>query len=126
MARRARARSVAGPRTTHRGALRRREQPVSARRRLRSPRPLVGARAPAADPRAVLAACEQMNRERLPEVRLIQRLQQLPPRFLFRRSALSRFLVRWLIPGLARSGIVPLLAGFAARRFLFGTTEVRL
>ena len=34
----------------------------------------------AADPRALLAACERINRERLPEVRVIQRLQQLPPR----------------------------------------------
>jgi 2-polyprenyl-6-methoxyphenol hydroxylase-like FAD-dependent oxidoreductase len=80
----------------------------------------------AANPSAVLAACDRIQRERLPEVRAIQRLQQLPPRFLFGRSARARFLVRWVIPALARSRIVPLFFGLAARRFLFGTTEVRL
>jgi 2-polyprenyl-6-methoxyphenol hydroxylase-like FAD-dependent oxidoreductase len=78
------------------------------------------------DPVATLAACRRIRDERLPEVRVIQGLQQLPPRFLFQRTAASRFTVRWLLPALARAGVLPLLIGFAARRFLFGATEVRL
>ena len=79
-----------------------------------------------AEPRALLAACERIRDERLPEVRVIQRLQQLPPQILFQRSAISRFAVRRVLPALARSGALPLVIGLAARRFLFGTTEVRL
>jgi 2-polyprenyl-6-methoxyphenol hydroxylase-like FAD-dependent oxidoreductase len=78
-----------------------------------------------ADPRALFAACERINRERLPEVRLIQRLQRVPPRVIFQHTAVSRFIVRRVIPALARSGVMPLLFGIAARRFLFGATEVR-
>jgi 2-polyprenyl-6-methoxyphenol hydroxylase-like FAD-dependent oxidoreductase len=79
-----------------------------------------------ADPPAVLAACERINRERLPEVRVIQRLQRVPPRFAFQRTAFSRFAVRRLLPALTRSGLLRVLIGFAARRFLFGVTRVRL
>jgi 2-polyprenyl-6-methoxyphenol hydroxylase-like FAD-dependent oxidoreductase len=80
-----------------------------------------------ADPRALLSACEAITRERLPEVRVIQRLQRLPPRLLFRRSALSRLLVGWVIPALARTRVLPLVFfRLVARRILFGTTEVRL
>jgi 2-polyprenyl-6-methoxyphenol hydroxylase-like FAD-dependent oxidoreductase len=79
-----------------------------------------------ADPRALLAACERINGERLPEVRAIQRLQRIPPRVIFQRNAISRFVVRRVIPALARSRVLPLLVGTGANRFFFGTTEVRL
>jgi 2-polyprenyl-6-methoxyphenol hydroxylase-like FAD-dependent oxidoreductase len=79
-----------------------------------------------ADPPALLAACRRIERERLPEVRAIQRLQQVPPRVLFQKSAASRFAVRWLLPALAGSGILSLVLGVAARRFLFGVTNVEL
>jgi 2-polyprenyl-6-methoxyphenol hydroxylase-like FAD-dependent oxidoreductase len=79
-----------------------------------------------ADPRAVLAACERIRDERMREVRVIQGLQQVPPRFLFQQTAASRALVRWLLPALARIGLLSALAGLTARRFLFGATDVRL
>ena len=78
------------------------------------------------EPAALLAACRRIQEERLPEVRTIQRLQQLPPRVLFQRSALSRVAVRWLLPALVRSGVLPLVASRAAQHFLFGATVVRL
>jgi hypothetical protein len=60
-------------------------------------------------------------------VKLIQRIQRLPPRIIFQHNAVSRFIVRRVIPALARARVLqPLLFGIAARRFLFGTTEVRL
>lgn len=79
-----------------------------------------------ADPRALLAASERIAAERLPEVRAIQRLQQIPPRVIFQRNALSRFAVRRVIPALARSRILPRLVGSGANRFFFGVTDVRL
>ena len=79
-----------------------------------------------ADPGELLSACQRINRERLPEVKVIQRLQSVPPRFMFQRTVATRFAVRRLLPALARSGVLPLVIGIAARRFLFGTTEVRL
>ena len=79
-----------------------------------------------ADPRALLSACERINAERLPEVRAIQRMQRIPPRVIFQHNPVSRFAVRRVIPALARSRVAPLLVGTGARRFLFGTTEVRL
>jgi hypothetical protein len=72
------------------------------------------------------AASARISAERLPEVRVIQRLQQVPPRFVFQRTAFSRFAVRRLLPALARAGVLPLVIGFAARRFLFGVSTVRL
>ncbi len=78
------------------------------------------------DARAVLEACERINRERLPEVRVVQRLQRVPPRFMFQRSAPARFFVNRVVPALARAGILPLVIGLGARRFLFGVTDVRL
>jgi hypothetical protein len=50
----------------------------------------------------------------------------VPPRFLFQRSALSRFSVAHLLPLLARTGVLPLLFGAGARRILHGVTDVRL
>ena len=79
-----------------------------------------------ADPGELLSACQRINRERLPEVKVIQRLQSVPPRFMFQRTVATRFAVRRLLPALARWGVLPLVIGIAARRFLFGTTEVRL
>ncbi len=79
-----------------------------------------------ADPDALAAACARVEAQRVREVRTIQRLQQVPPRFLFQRNALSRAVVRWALPALARSGVLPLVAGRVARRFLFGVDEVRL
>jgi 2-polyprenyl-6-methoxyphenol hydroxylase-like FAD-dependent oxidoreductase len=79
-----------------------------------------------ADPRALLAASERIAAERLPEVRAIQRLQRIPPRVIFQRNAVSRFIVRRVIPALARSRVLPRLVGTGANRFFFGVTEVRL
>jgi 2-polyprenyl-6-methoxyphenol hydroxylase-like FAD-dependent oxidoreductase len=79
-----------------------------------------------ARPRALLAACQRIAAERLPEVRSIQRLQRIPPRVIFQRNAVSRFIVRRVIPALARSRVLSLLVGTGANRFFFGTTPVKL
>ena len=79
-----------------------------------------------AAPGEVDAAARRVRDERLPEVRTIQRLQKIPPRILFQRTRASRTAARVLAPLLVRSGIAPLLFGFAFRRFARGTTSVRL
>jgi 2-polyprenyl-6-methoxyphenol hydroxylase-like FAD-dependent oxidoreductase len=79
-----------------------------------------------ADPAALRDASRAIRDERMPEVRFIQRLQGVPPRFLFQRSAFSRFTVQHLLPWLARTGVLPLLFGAGARRMLHGVTDVRL
>ncbi|HKA14238.1 MAG TPA: FAD-dependent monooxygenase [Myxococcota bacterium] len=62
----------------------------------------------------------------LPEVKWTQRLQKVALRFVFERTAATRFAVRRLLPALAHTGLLPRLIGYAARSFLYGTTEVRL
>jgi 2-polyprenyl-6-methoxyphenol hydroxylase-like FAD-dependent oxidoreductase len=78
------------------------------------------------EPAALDDAARRITRERLPEVRTIQRLQQIPPRVLFQRSPLSGLLVRRLLPFLVRSGAAPVLFRSAFRRFAEGTTPVKL
>jgi 2-polyprenyl-6-methoxyphenol hydroxylase-like FAD-dependent oxidoreductase len=80
----------------------------------------------AAPPVDLDAAARRVCDERLPEIREIQRLQKVPPRVLFQRSAGSRFVVRRVLPLLVRTPLPRLLAGVLARRFTEGTTEVRL
>ncbi len=80
----------------------------------------------ATDAPTLLAACRAIRDERMPEVRFIQRLQGVPPRFLFQRSAFSRFAVERLLPFLARTGVLPLLFGAGAQRMLHGVTDVKL
>jgi len=75
---------------------------------------------------ALDAAARRVAEERLPEVRTIQRLQQLPPRFLFQRTPASRLLVGGVLPLLVRSGLASVLFRSTFRRFALGTTEVKL
>ena len=79
-----------------------------------------------ADPAALLAASRRIRDERLPEVRAIQRLQGVPPRFLFQRTAFSRFAIAHLLPLLAKTGVLPLLFGAVAGRMLHGVRKVKL
>jgi 2-polyprenyl-6-methoxyphenol hydroxylase-like FAD-dependent oxidoreductase len=79
-----------------------------------------------AGPEVLDAAARAVRDERLPEVKTIQRLQGLPPRFLFQRTATSRFLVRRVLPFLARTGLFQIPFGIAFRRFALGTTPVKL
>ena len=77
-------------------------------------------------PADIAAACRRTERERLPEVRTIQRLQRVPPRILMQKTPASRFVVRRVLPTLARVGALALpLVGFA-RRFARGTADVTL
>ena len=72
------------------------------------------------------AAARRVRDERLPEVKTIQRLQGVPPRFLFQRTPASRFLVRRVLPILARTGLFRIPFTMAFRRFALGTTPVQL
>ena len=78
------------------------------------------------DPAALDAAARRIVDERLPEVRTIQRLQQLPPRVLFQRTRASRLLVGSLLPLLARTGLAGVLFRSSFRRFALGTVDVKL
>lgn len=79
-----------------------------------------------AGPEDLDAAAGRVRDERLPEVKTIQRLQGVPPRFLFQRTPASRFLVRRVLPILARTGLFRIPFALAFRRFALGTTPVRL
>jgi 2-polyprenyl-6-methoxyphenol hydroxylase-like FAD-dependent oxidoreductase len=78
------------------------------------------------DPAAIDAATERIERERMPEVIAIQRLQQAPPRILFGRSRLATLLLGGPLPFLVRTGIAPRVLGFVFRRFARGVSSVRL
>jgi 2-polyprenyl-6-methoxyphenol hydroxylase-like FAD-dependent oxidoreductase len=79
-----------------------------------------------AGPEALDGAARRIAAERLPEVRVIQRFQQAPPRVLFQRTRTSRLLVGGLLPLLARSGLAAVLFRFGFRRFALGTVDVKL
>ncbi len=79
-----------------------------------------------AGPEDLDAAARRVRDERLPEVKTIQRLQGAPPRFLFQRTPASRFLVRRVLPILARTGLFRIPFTLAFRRFALGTTRVQL
>jgi len=72
------------------------------------------------------AAAQRVVAERLPEVKTIQRIQQLPPRVLFQRTRASRLLVGGLLPLLTRSGLAAVLFRSSFRRFALGTADVKL
>ena len=78
------------------------------------------------DPAAIDVATERIERERMPEVIAIQRLQQAPPRILFGRSRLATLLLGGPLPFLVRTGIAPRVLGFVFRRFARGVSSVRL
>jgi 2-polyprenyl-6-methoxyphenol hydroxylase-like FAD-dependent oxidoreductase len=78
------------------------------------------------EPAALDAAARAIAEERLPEVRTIQRLQQLPPRVLFQRTPASRLLLGHVLPLLVRTGAAAVLFRSAFRRFALGTTPVKL
>ncbi len=68
-------------------------------------------------------AAQRIEQERVPEVSQIQRIQALPPRFLFRDSLLSRMILS-LLPTILGSRV-----SFIRDRFLpfaFGVTDVKL
>jgi 2-polyprenyl-6-methoxyphenol hydroxylase-like FAD-dependent oxidoreductase len=79
-----------------------------------------------AAPDALDAAARAAAAERLPEVRTIQRLQQLPPRVLFQRTPASRLLLGHVLPLLVRTGLAGVLFRSAFRRFALGVTPVKL
>jgi 2-polyprenyl-6-methoxyphenol hydroxylase-like FAD-dependent oxidoreductase len=79
-----------------------------------------------AGPEELDAAARRVRDDRLPEVKTIQRLQGLPPRFLFQRTPGSRFVVRHVLPALARTGLFRIPFALAFRRFAQGTTPVVL
>jgi len=86
---------------------------------------LVPALESGADPAALDAACRRVETLRLPEVRVIQRLQALPPRILFSSAPWARFALH-LLPRLLGSDLARARGGTIFRRFAFGVTEVRL
>jgi 2-polyprenyl-6-methoxyphenol hydroxylase-like FAD-dependent oxidoreductase len=68
----------------------------------------------------------RVQEERMPEVREIQTLQQIPPRIIFGEHAWNRILLGSLLPFLVRTGIPRLLLASTFRKFALGVTEVRL
>ena len=77
------------------------------------------------DAAAIDRATAAVERERMPEIVAIQRLQQMPPALMFRESWWSGLVLRAL-PWLVRSGIAPLVLGAAIRRITRGVVPVRL
>ena len=71
-------------------------------------------------------AARRIERERLPEVVEIQRMQQIPPQILFGRARWKRALFGALLPLLVRSGIAGLLFARVFTRFAKGVTDVRV
>ena len=70
-------------------------------------------------------AAERIQRERMPEVDRIQRMQQIPPRFLFAWPIVTHTLLA-ILPVLVKSGIATSTAGAFLRRFANGVGNVRL
>jgi 2-polyprenyl-6-methoxyphenol hydroxylase-like FAD-dependent oxidoreductase len=85
--------------------------------------PVLAPGAPAAE--AFDAAAQRIERERLPEVAEIQRLQQGPPRVLFQRAWWSGIALR-VLPWLLRLDVLRGRGGVVFRRFAFGVTDVKL
>jgi 2-polyprenyl-6-methoxyphenol hydroxylase-like FAD-dependent oxidoreductase len=71
------------------------------------------------------AAATKVQRERMPEVRSIQRAQQLPPQVLFGPQIITRSVLA-LLPALVWTGIAQRAAGGVLRRFAFGADQVQL
>ena len=70
------------------------------------------------------AAARRVEVERLPEVKTIQQMQSIPPRFLLKRTWWAEGLRQ--IPQLLRFAPIRTLAARGARPFLYGTTDVTL
>lgn len=70
-------------------------------------------------------AAETIQRERMPEVERIQRLQQAPPRVLFAWPIVTRSLLA-ILPLLVKSGIATSVTGAVLRRFANGVGKVDL
>ena len=76
-------------------------------------------------PAAIDAACRRVEALRLPELRVIQRLQALPPRILFSSAPWAQLALR-LLPRVLGSDVARARSGAIFRRFAFGVTEVGL
>jgi 2-polyprenyl-6-methoxyphenol hydroxylase-like FAD-dependent oxidoreductase len=78
------------------------------------------------EPAELDAAARRITDERLPEVKTIQRIQQIPPRVIFQRTAASRLLLGSVLPVLVRTGLAAVLFRSAFRRFALGVAQVKL
>ena len=77
------------------------------------------------DPASVDTATRAIEAERIPEVRVIQRAQALPPKLLFRDSWWARTLLAGLM-GLAGSRFAKARASRGFARIASGQTDVRV
>jgi hypothetical protein len=59
-------------------------------------------------------------------VREIQAMQSRPPPVILQTTPVSRFVMRWVFPLLARTGVFGLIMRGVLPRMALGTTEVRL
>lgn len=75
-------------------------------------------------PSQINDAARRIEAERLPEVKTIQRMQSIPPRFILKRTWWAEALRQ--VPKLLRFAPVRTLAAHNARPFLYGTTDVTL
>lgn len=88
--------------------------------------PVLEGRGPVADSAAAIdAATRAFQRERYPEAAQIQRMQRIPPRFIFQRSWWARALLA-AVPFVARLGMAGALRNPFVGRFAFGVTDVKL
>jgi 2-polyprenyl-6-methoxyphenol hydroxylase-like FAD-dependent oxidoreductase len=86
---------------------------------------LVPALESGADPDVLDAAAQAFQKERYPEVELLQRMQRIPPRLIFERSWWNRWVLA-VLPTLARLQLLFPRGGPAIERFMFGVTDVEL
>ncbi|MEE3327051.1 MAG: FAD-dependent oxidoreductase [Myxococcota bacterium] len=77
------------------------------------------------DPGSLDSVLAEIERERMPEVRKIQRLQAFPPRIWFNRAGWGEP-VRRVLGQLARSSAVRRVVAWRVSDFAFGVTDVRL
>jgi 2-polyprenyl-6-methoxyphenol hydroxylase-like FAD-dependent oxidoreductase len=87
---------------------------------------LCPALAGAADATAIDAAARRVAEERLPEIATMQGLQRRQARLLFEGDRWATRLTWWVLPILARAGLLPFLARRRMRRFSRGTVPVHL
>lgn len=78
-----------------------------------------------ASPERLDDACGAIERERLPEIAAVQRLQSFPPRVALQRGWWGEP-ARWLVALALQSGLARRLAARQARLFAFGLAPVRL
>lgn len=70
-------------------------------------------------------AFERIQRERIEEVKRIQKIQQVPPKLIFLQNSLVKLFVSNL-PWLSRCGLVKRLFSRLGRAFAFGYSDVKL